>query len=48
MDLEQMEEKLDKGEYMSLSSFRKDFQLIVDNCRRYNGSDNGNFIHFYG
>lgn len=48
MDLEQMEEKLDKGEYMSLSAFRKDFQLIINNCRRYNGSDNGNVISFYG
>lgn len=41
MDLQTMEDKLDNGEYGSLQQFRDDFQLIVDNCRQYNGSDNG-------
>lgn len=42
MDLQTMEDKLDNGEYASLQQFKADFQLIVDNCRQYNGSDNGN------
>lgn len=41
MDLQTMEDKLDNAEYGSLSEFRSDFQLIVDNCRQYNGSGNG-------
>ncbi|XP_014243801.1 uncharacterized protein LOC106663462 isoform X2 [Cimex lectularius] len=40
MDLQTMEDKLDNGEYGSLQEFRADFQLIVDNCRQYNGSSN--------
>lgn len=44
MDLQTMEDKLDNGEYGSLQQFKADFQLIVDNCRQYNGSDNGMFI----
>nr|XP_033340937.1 serine/arginine repetitive matrix protein 2-like isoform X1 [Megalopta genalis] len=40
MDLSTMEEKLDGGLYKSLSEFKRDFCLIVDNCRQYNGSDN--------
>lgn len=40
MDLQTMEDKLDNGEYGSLQQFKADFQLIVDNCRQYNGSDN--------
>lgn len=42
MDLQRMEERLDSGYYKSFSRFRGDFQLIVDNCRLYNGVDNGN------
>ncbi|XP_024946564.1 bromodomain-containing protein 4 isoform X2 [Cephus cinctus] len=40
MDLSTMEEKLEGGSYKSLSQFKRDFRLIVDNCRQYNGSDN--------
>lgn len=43
MDLQRMEDKLDNGEYLTFNDFKADFQLIVDNCRQYNGSDNGNF-----
>lgn len=42
MDLQRMEDRLDSGYYKSFSRFRADFQLIVDNCRLYNGMDNGN------
>lgn len=41
MDLQRMEEKLDSGDYVTFNDFRNDFQLIVDNCRQYNGSENG-------
>ena len=41
MDLSKMEEKLENGSYKSLTQFKKDFRLIVDNCRQYNGSENG-------
>lgn len=44
MDLQRMEEKLDAGEYSDFNDFRNDFQLIVDNCRQYNGSENGNLV----
>ncbi|KAK6627783.1 hypothetical protein RUM44_010262 [Polyplax serrata] len=40
MDLQRMEEKLDSGDYVTFNDFRNDFQLIVDNCRQYNGSEN--------
>ncbi|KAL0280188.1 UNVERIFIED_CONTAM: hypothetical protein PYX00_001561 [Menopon gallinae] len=40
MDLQRMEDKLDSGEYLTFNEFRNDFQLIVDNCRQYNGSEN--------
>lgn len=42
MDLLKMEEKLDNGEYQSFIEFRNDFKLIVNNCRLYNGQNNGN------
>lgn len=41
MDLLKMEDKLDNGEYQKFSDFRNDFRLIVNNCRLYNGNDNG-------
>lgn len=41
MDLSKMEEKLENGCYKNLKQFKKDFSLIVDNCRQYNGSENG-------
>ncbi|XP_043481901.1 protein split ends-like isoform X2 [Leptopilina heterotoma] len=40
MDLSKMEEKLENGCYKNLKQFKKDFSLIVDNCRQYNGSEN--------
>ncbi|RZC33460.1 uncharacterized protein BDFB_003721, partial [Asbolus verrucosus] len=40
MDLQRMEERLDSGYYKSFTKFRDDFQLIVDNCRLYNGAEN--------
>lgn len=36
-----MEEKLDNEEYLRYSDFRNDFKLIVNNCRLYNGNNNG-------
>ena len=44
MDLLKMEEKLDNGEYNSFTEFRTDFKLIVNNCRLYNGQNNGRYI----
>lgn len=44
MDLQRMEEKLDSGEYLTFNDFKNDFQLIVDNCRQYNGSENGELL----
>lgn len=44
MDLLKMEEKLDNGEYLTFIDFRNDFKLIVNNCRLYNGQNNG--IHY--
>lgn len=41
MDLQRMEERLDSGYYKTFGKFRSDFQLIVDNCRLYNGVENG-------
>lgn len=41
MDLMKMEEKLDSGEYLTFAEFRTDFKLIVNNCRLYNGQNNG-------
>lgn len=41
-----MEEKLDNGEYRTFSEFKTDFKLIVNNCRLYNGQNNGNFKLF--
>ncbi|GJQ87089.1 hypothetical protein Trydic_g23942 [Trypoxylus dichotomus] len=40
MDLQSMEERLERGYYKTFTKFRDDFQLIVDNCRLYNGADN--------
>ena len=46
MDLSKMEEKLENGSYKRLSQFKKDFHLIVDNCKQYNGSENGRSYFF--
>lgn len=40
MDLQTMEDRLDAGEYTTFTRFRQDFQLIVENCRLYNGPEN--------
>nr|XP_018914496.1 PREDICTED: uncharacterized protein LOC109042290 [Bemisia tabaci] len=37
MDLQTMEDKLDNREYFSVSQFKRDFQLIVENCKKFNG-----------
>lgn len=41
MDLQQMEERLNTGQYKTFNDFRNDFKLIVNNCRLYNGQNNG-------
>lgn len=41
MDLLKMEERLDNGQYQTFTDFRNDFKLIVNNCRLYNGQNNG-------
>lgn len=41
MDLRKMEERLDSGYYTDFNMFKADFKLIVNNCRLYNGQDNG-------
>lgn len=47
MDLLKMEEKLDNGEYQTFNDFRNDFKLIVNNCRLYNGQNNGKQIFYF-
>lgn len=44
MDLLKMEEKLENGEYLTYTDFRTDFKLIVNNCRLYNGQNNGKLV----
>lgn len=46
MDLQRMEEKLDSAEYNTFSEFKNDFKLIVNNCRLYNGQNNGTYLFF--
>jgi Bromodomain len=41
MDLQRMEDKLDSGRYLTFDDFKDDFKLIIANCRKYNGSENG-------
>lgn len=45
MDLQRMEDKLDAGKYSKFSEFKADFQLLVNNCKLYNGQDNGNYFN---
>ncbi|XP_050523733.1 bromodomain-containing protein 4-like isoform X2 [Daktulosphaira vitifoliae] len=40
MDLQQMEDKLNDGLYKTFNQFKHDFQLIIANCKQYNGSTN--------
>lgn len=42
-----MEERLDNGQYITFTDFRNDFKLIVNNCRLYNGQNNGKFLINY-
>lgn len=46
MDLLKMEERLDNGQYQTFTDFRNDFKLIVNNCRLYNGQNNGALKYF--
>ena len=41
MDLQTMEEKLEQGDYLSYDEFEADFNLIISNCRKYNGATSG-------
>ena len=41
MNLNTMENKLEKGSYTKISQFKNDFHLIVENCKQYNGPENG-------
>jgi len=38
MDLTKMQRKLDAHQYSSLKQFDSDVQLMVRNCRKYNGA----------
>ncbi|KAK0705914.1 hypothetical protein B0T26DRAFT_743448 [Lasiosphaeria miniovina] len=39
MDLQTMSNKMSNGEYASLKEFEKDFDLIVKNCKTFNGEN---------
>ena len=39
MDFSTMSLKIEEGRYENLSSFRRDFELICNNCMLYNGPD---------
>lgn len=39
MDLQTMADKLSAGEYTTAKEFEKDFDLIIKNCRTFNGDD---------
>lgn len=41
MDLQEIHDKLNEGVYKTFTHFRNDFKLIVNNCRLYNGQNNG-------
>lgn len=47
MDLTKMEDRLDQQYYKNFDKFKSDFQLIVNNCRLYNGVENGMFSNKY-
>ena len=42
MDLEKMEQRVSTKYYQSVNEFMSDFDLIVDNCKKYNGLESGN------
>ena len=39
MDLRTMTEKNKYKQYNTIEEFRSDFELMIDNCRRYNGEE---------
>jgi bromodomain-containing factor 1 len=39
MDLQTMANKMSAGEYTNVKEFEKDFDLIIKNCRTFNGED---------
>ncbi|CAG0922488.1 unnamed protein product [Notodromas monacha] len=39
MDLSMMTEKVERGKYSSISQFQKDFKLMIQNCKKYNGEN---------
>lgn len=43
MDLEKMEQRVSTKYYHTVTEFISDFDLIVDNCKKYNGSESGEF-----
>ena len=47
MDLEKMEQRVSTKYYQSLNEFMSDFDLIVDNCKKYNGPESGNESNSY-
>ena len=42
MDLEKMEQRVSTKYYQSVNEFMFDFDLIVGNCKKYNGPESGN------
>lgn len=44
MDLEKMEQRVSTKYYQSVNEFVSDFDLIVDNCKKYNGPESGNYL----
>lgn len=39
MDFSSMRQRIDSQSYSNLDQFEKDFNLIVDNCMKYNSKD---------
>lgn len=44
MDLEKMEQRVSTKYYQSVNEFMADFDLIVENCKKYNGPESGTFF----
>ena len=47
MDLEKMEQRVSTKYYHTVTEFISDFDLIVDNCKKYNGSESGKCFRFF-